>query len=377
MTTILEHDTDLDVETPKDRRYLRTGWPIILVVVMAAAGVGAWRLAGTGEPIEPTAETTAPVATAEVTRQTLSDTRTFAGTLGHGDGRTVSAAQPGVITGLASAGAEIDRGTELFRIDEQPVTGLFGIVPMYRDLHDGKEGPDVEQLETNLAELGYDGFTVDDTFTSATTAAVERWQEDLGRGVTGVVGQGDVVFLPGPSRVDALHTEVGAAAAPGAGVLELTGSNHIVSLQIEIRDRELLAVGTDVTVQLPNGSEVTGEVTAANVTLAESPQDGGGDTAESQDTLTVVEVTLDDTVDQAFLGAPADVIIDVDERVDVLTVPVNALLALIGGGHGVEVVADDGTIELVPVETGLFAEGVVEITGSRITEGTVVGVAGR
>jgi hypothetical protein len=40
---------------------------------------------------------------------------------------------------------------------------------------------------------------------------------------------------------------------------------------------------------------------------------------------------------------------EVDERVDVLMVPVNALLALTEGGHGVEVVASDGTTSNVPV----------------------------
>ena len=41
-------------------------------------------------------------------------------------------------------------------------------------------------LEQNLAELGYTGFTVDDTYDSATAKAVSSWQADLGLPETGV-----------------------------------------------------------------------------------------------------------------------------------------------------------------------------------------------
>ena len=50
------------------------------------------------------------------------------------------------------------------------------------------------------------------------------------------------------------------------------------------------------------------------------------------------------------------------ERENVLTVPVAALLALAEGGYGVEVVDGDAS-RLVAVETGLFADGRVEVTG--------------
>ena len=46
-----------------------------------------------------------------------------------------------------------------------------------------------------------------------------------------------------------------------------------------------------------------------------------------------------------------------------------ALLALEGGGSGVEVVGADGRRRTVRVETGLFAGGYVEISGSGLREG--------
>jgi hypothetical protein len=59
-------------------------------------------------------------------------------------------------------------------------------------------------------------------------------------------------------------------------------------------------------------------------------------------------------------------------RKGVLAVPVNALLALAEGGYGVRLT--DGTGRIVVVSTGLFARGMVEVSGDGLTEGTRVEV---
>jgi len=59
----------------------------------------------------------------------------------------------------------------------------------------------------------------------------------------------------------------------------------------------------------------------------------------------------------------------------VLAVPVTALLALAGGGYGVEVVTGSGADRLVGVQAGLFAGGQVAISGPGISAGTRVVVA--
>ena len=53
-------------------------------------------------------------------------------------------------------------------------------------------------------------------------------------------------------------------------------------------------------------------------------------------------------------------------RKGVLAVPVGTLLALSGGGYAVQLPGG----RLVPVRTGLFAKGQVEISGSGIGPGT-------
>jgi hypothetical protein len=52
----------------------------------------------------------------------------------------------------------------------------------------------------------------------------------------------------------------------------------------------------------------------------------------------------------------------------VLAVPVNALLALREGGYALQLPDDT----LLPVETGLFAMGLVEVTGEGLREGLAV-----
>ena len=60
---------------------------------------------------------------------------------------------------------------------------------------------------------------------------------------------------------------------------------------------------------------------------------------------------------------------------DVLAAPIAALLALSGGGYGVEIVEPSGPHHLVGVRTGIFAGGNVEVAGRGVTAGTQVVVA--
>ncbi|MPZ95773.1 MAG: efflux RND transporter periplasmic adaptor subunit [Propionibacteriales bacterium] len=375
-------DQDYDLE-PLRRRRRGLLWLALGVVFAAGAGAGYWFLVRDSGSQTPD-EATGPAAIDQVARETISDTETWSGTLGHGSPFTVGVSGQGTITWLADQESKVKRGTELYRLDEQPVLALYGSTPMYRDLKIGDTGADVKQLETNLAKLGYDGFDVDDEFTWYTAQAVEEWQDDIGAVETGSVKESDVVFIPGAGRIDNLQVEVGDEVSPGTDVLDITGSEQVVSMDVEVADRELVAVGTDVTVRLPGGKEVPGTVTAATVvedTSDDGEGGGGGDGDDedpgADDTITKVEVTLKKKANTSLLGSPVDVVVDVDERKDVLVVPINALLALSEGGFGLEVVAKEDSTSIIPVDTGLFADGKVEVSGKGIREGTVIGVAGR
>lgn len=376
-------DTDLDPPRSVSRRGLL--WLALGAVAVTGTGGGYWYLISRDTGAAPNGDPVGPAATAEVTRETLTATETWSGKLGHGTPFTVTAKVEGTVTWLAEHDSAVTRGAVLYRVDEQPVVALMGGLPMYRDLSSDSTGADVKQLEQNLTELGYTGYDADKTFTWYTGQAVKQWQKDNGAEQTGTVKQSDVVFLTRKGRVDGRRVALGDTVSPGTEVLSITGSEQVVSLDVDVSDRELVSVDTPVTVRLPGGDEVGGTVTAADVVedTSDDGDDGGGGGDEdpgADDTTTQVEVTLDGKVDESLLGAPVDVVVEVERREDVLAVPVNALLALAKGGFGVEVVNPAGSATpttIVAVETGMFANGLVEIAGDGIEEGTTVGVAGR
>lgn len=350
--------------------------------LLVAGGVaGAWALTRSAAA-EPAVAPQGPAHTAEVTRGTVTDARTWDATLGFGDPFTVRAAAQGVVTWVADQGAPAEPGAVLVRVAQQPTIVLAGTVPMYRELRAGSTGADVAQLEAGLAAMGYEGFTADDSYTPKTADAVRRWQEDVGATVTGAVPLSAVVFLAEPGRVDSRWVRAGDLVSPGAALLDVTGTAHVVSLTADVADRNVLAVGTPATVTLAGGEEVTGAVTSLQVVAAPETAGGagggglGGESGAEESSL-AVEITLDAPAAPELVGSPVDVAVVVEERADVLVVPVNALLALAEGGYGLEVVADDGTTRVVAVEAGLFADGVVEVSGPALREGMTVGTAAR
>jgi peptidoglycan hydrolase-like protein with peptidoglycan-binding domain len=347
---------------PRRRSPLRvaawtTGAALLAAAVTAAAvGVG-----GTGTGTGPTTATRTPPATAQVTRTTLTETKTVDGTLGYGEPLTIAAKAQGTITWLPAEGATITRGRAVYSVDADRRPLLYGAMPLYRTLEDGVSGKDVELLERNLAKLGYTGFDVDDAYTWATREAVEDWQDDLGVQVTGKVLPSDVVVADGRIRVAELKTTLGATA--GGPVLTATGTTRQVLVDLDVADAHLVRKGMKATVELPDGTEVNGKVTR----VGKVAETGGEDEA-----ATTVEVELSVSgVRQSFDSAPVDVTIVSRQREDVLAVPVGALLALAEGGYGVQVV-QGGVTAYAAVETGMFADGQVEVTG--VDEGATVAV---
>ncbi len=313
-----------------------------------------------------------PPATAVVTRQTLVETVKVSGTLGYGENTAVSARSGGTVTWLPAAGTIVERGQPVYRRDEVPVPLLYGTVPTYRVLASGVEGGDVRQLEDNLAALGYDGFTVDDAYTWDTAEAVRLWQGDLGAPQTGRVALDDVVVAPGPMRIAALVATVGAPAS--GPLLSYSDTTRVVTVDLDVAKQHLVSVGIPAVVTLPDGSTVDGEV--SDVGTVASTSGGSGPGGAQGTTTTTIDVTVT-VADQQALGAldaaPVTVTLEADRAEDVLTVPVAALVALAEGGYGVELI-EGSTSHYVAVTTGMFAGGRVEISGSGVTEGTVVGM---
>ena len=395
-----------DVTSPEvhDRRRFRrrtiVGVAALFVVTLTiAATVIAWL------PRQPApAAEGADISTATITRGTLVEVANVSGTLGYGPEHPVESRLSGTVTALAAVGSTVVRGKALFRIDDKPVILLYGGLPAYRDLTAGhpaptpdptggagtpgsgppgpgtggggasdpaaavpaSKGADVKEFEENLKALGYSGFTVDDAFTEQTAQAVRRWQKDLGLDPTGVVELGRVIYASGPVRV-AQQTASPGAVATGP-VLTCTGTTRLVTADVPVRQEALAKVNTNVTIVLPSGDEVPGTVRS----VAGPPADQA---AQGQEPTVSAIVSADDpaAVDGLDDG-PAQVRFKVQQRTNVLMVPVGALLALAEGGYGLEII-ENGSTRVVAVNTGLFANGNVEVSGPDIHAGMVVGMA--
>jgi hypothetical protein len=74
-------------------------------------------------------------------------------------------------------------------------------------------------------------------------------------------------------------------------------------------------------------------------------------------------------------GEPVQVALTVQSVHQVLAVPIAALVALAGGGYGLEVVEHSGHHVLIGVQTGVFAGGDVQVTADGLAPGTRVVVA--
>jgi multidrug efflux system membrane fusion protein len=312
------------------------------------------------------AQASVPPLTAAVKRETLIDTKDADGELGYGDTTERACRLSGTITWLAADESVVRRGKPLYRVDDDPVVLLYGTLPAYRTLSSGDTGRDVKQFEKNLWALGYRGFTVDRTYSSATASAVRDWQDDLGLEETGTVDPARVVFASGPVRVAGHSVSAGAAAQPGTAVLDTTGTGRVATVELDISDQRLARKGASVQVTLPDGTETRGRITDVDTVV--TPAEG------QQEATTSLSVTI------GFAKAPkgldqaaVTVAFVASERKDVLTVPLAALLALAEGGYGLQVV-EAGTTRFVAVETGLFADGRVEVSGGGITAGTMVGL---
>ena len=351
---------------PSRRPRRRLLWGLVALAVVAGVGIAAWLLTDVSGD-QPESEGTVATGTTEAAVRDLVQTETFSGTLGYADARSLVAAGGGTITALAPEGSTRRRGGILYRVDQRPVVLLIGDLPAWRRLEDGVEGRDVLQLEQNLKALGYDPGTVDREFDDDTEEAVEEWQADLGLEQTGAVEPGEVVFSPGPVRIGAHVAEVGQAAQPGGEIMQVSSATQVVTVELDVADRTLVAEGDDVTVELPDESEVTATISSIGA-VAEATTDETG--AQTGSTLEVV-VELPSGAATGLDQAPVDVSVVTDSVEGVLAVPVTALLALLGGGYAVEV-PDGASTRLVAVDPGMYADGYVEIEGDLAEGDTVV-----
>jgi len=362
-------------------------------LLTAAAVTGAVvTVAVRGGAAAPAAAAPPPPATATVVRTNLATTVPTEGTLGYAPTPPVVNQIAGTYTWLPAAGSRIRAGRALLRVDNLPVLLMRGSTPAWRPFALGMTvGPDVRELQANLIALGYAAGLLSaptGQFDLSTLYAVERWQLANGYAVTGEIALGQVVFLPSAIRVGAQNAAPGQAATPGQQPYQATTDQRTVTVPLN-PDLPTVRSGEAVSIVLPSNATTPGTAVAIGPAPAGPPSgssggfgnSGGADTSGGSTTPSAAATEML-TVRPDRPGAtgtgdgvPVQVSLPTQSVSGVLAVPVTALLALSGGGYGVEIVTASGADRLVGVQTGIFAGGQVAIRGPGIAPGTKVVVA--
>lgn len=133
-----------------------------------------------------------------------------------------------IVTRPPIVNARLRPGSLAMAVDGRPVFVLPGSTPMHRDLHRGDRGPDVGQLEQELARLGFPPGPVDGTFDAATAAAVSAFY----------ISHGWDPFGPTTQQVDQLVTAEAAAAAARDAHLQAVNNTAQALLPVNPGDLE-------------------------------------------------------------------------------------------------------------------------------------------
>lgn len=166
----------------------------LVLGIAVLLAVGAW-LAGrqVRSPAQVAAETAPPnpsAITVPVERQVLASEVIVRGTVRYGSPQPVvlptsevkqaGAGAEEIVTTRPRRGSTVSEGDVVMSVSGRPVFVLGGAQASHRDLGPGVRGPDVEQLESALARMGFQPGPIDGRYDGRTGAAVAAWYDEGG-----------------------------------------------------------------------------------------------------------------------------------------------------------------------------------------------------
>ena len=168
-------------------------------------------------PAQIAAETAAPAASAitvPVEQRVLSSEVIVRGTVRYGSPQPVVLATSelkqtsggpteSIVSKRPRNGRRFGEGTVVMSVSGRPVFVLRGAQPSHRDLGPGSRGPEVRQLESALARIGFSPGPIDGRYDGETAAAVAKWYESSGW----------APFGPTDAQLERLRSAEAAAAA--------------------------------------------------------------------------------------------------------------------------------------------------------------------
>jgi hypothetical protein len=197
--------------------------------------------------------------------------------------------------------------------------------------------------------------------TATVIAAIRSWQRENELPANGRLGPGAVVVRPKAFRVSALSAQVGDPAS--GELLSATATGKVITIEADEQQAASIDRGDRAVVHLPDSSTTPARVTSIGTALQAS-EGGEGSTPKLEITLALDRPEKLKRIDAAEL----QVTFASETHRNVLTVPVSALLALSEGGYALQ----PPTGSLIAVETGIFAKGMVEVSGPGVSEGLTV-----
>ncbi|NEG89240.1 hypothetical protein GFD25_04340 [Bifidobacterium aerophilum] len=346
------------------RRIIATIMVIIVIAGLAVTCVATkpWTLIGllTADGRSPSRNVdVTTLRTQPVTKGVLNAETRLGATLQY-DKASDFAAATGTITQLPVAGKQINTGEQVYEMDGVSVPLFHGERPFWRTLQtDVSDGPDVTQLERNLAELGFFGGEPDAHFDWMTREAVRQWQRSLG--LTGDAADGmfqpaSVAVAPSaPIRITQVKAKLGESNVSPASYTNVT--LH-VEATLTATQAATFKAGDKAQVVLPDNTTI-------DATLAAVDQGGQSTGTDGQTTSPSARIDFPDQSQVAKFG-PVSVNLVIPNasasaNTETLIVPVTAIVASAGNTYAVDVVRGDMLIR-VPVEIGLVANAQVQLT---------------
>lgn len=180
---------------------------------------------------------------------------------------------------------------------------------------------------------------------------------------------------PSASRNSSSKSSDSGSGGAATAILQSSSTQLIVTVDLSASSQSEAKLGAPVMVELPSGKTADGTITAVSPVANTSNSSGsgpaaGGSPSSGTGASSTVPVTIRLKGHHRGAGlnqASVSVNFAQAEAKRVLSVPVTALIATAGGGYAVQ--EANAPYQRLPVTTGLFAAGDVQISGAGIHPG--------
>lgn len=317
----------------------------VVTVLLVGGLVGGWFAAASFQSPAQVAANAAPPPpgdiVAEVTFGALSEQITARSDVVRESAASVQVAagsgDQSVVTAVGvPAGSELRAGAVVLEVSGRPVIATTGAFPYYRDLVEGATGPDIEQLQRFLRDLGYRVGGLGE-FGPQTAQAVRRLYRDIGYEPMIREGPAEESQTSGQNAPPSPTDPVPSSGSP-------SGSDGTAEGVADGADTDPVAPAgetTDVAVPAPVELVV---VPRGELVVTGSLPAVVGATPEVGDVLTAENATI--TLGQGAVVAQAKV------AVSVLPVLGEGMTATLTGPDGTVLEATLGAIPAPPTATG-------------------------